>query len=180
MHEQLYAALAAEHTTLHNACSGKIKFFDISQGGLDAPLLERGVVHGDTVRRLHLLRHSDRALLIGAPTFFELWRHLPGFRWLAPLGSIPGVTPATDWLYGIWADYRLGITSTKATGTAPGPGPGPGPAASADHARGSAPTPQSEETAPSVCSSRASIGRESGHTAEEASTSTSPMPGAQR
>ena len=135
-------------------CSGNIKFHDIAANGLDDALLQRNVRHGDAVRRMHLFRHSDGAVLIGAPTFFELWKHLPGFKYLAPLGSVPGVLPVADWLYGIWADKRLGLTSTSADGPPPSQAPG-SQDESVPHSA------QCDGSSGSTCAVRANIGYES-------------------
>lgn len=131
-------------------CSGNIKFHDIAAAGLDEALLKRNVRHGDAVRRMHLFRHSDGQVLIGATTFFELWKHLPGFKYLAPLGSVPGVLPVADWLYGIWADARLGLTSTS---------PDAPPPAAGNNADVTSPA-DCGGSAGSACAVRANIGYE--------------------
>lgn len=92
----------------------KIRYFDISREGLAPELAERGVAHGDTVRRLHVLDHKDGKLHIGASGFFVTWEHLPGFRLLAPLVHVPGVLQVADAMYEWWAARRLGITKTAA------------------------------------------------------------------
>jgi demethoxyubiquinone hydroxylase (CLK1/Coq7/Cat5 family) len=48
--------------------------------------------------RFHV-QQADGQLLSGAAAFVQLWRLLPGWQWLAGLGSLPGATPVLELAY---------------------------------------------------------------------------------
>ena len=48
--------------------------------------------------RFHVQR-PDGQLISGARGFIEVWRQLPGWRWLALPASIPGVPTVMEWAY---------------------------------------------------------------------------------
>ena len=55
--------------------------------------------------RLHV-RRADGRLVSGAAAFIEIWRTLPGWRWLARLASIPGMLMMAEIAYRIFLPIR--------------------------------------------------------------------------
>lgn len=53
----------------------------------------------ETLRARFHVRHADGRLDSGARAFLALWAALPGWRWLARLGSVPGMTAVMEWTY---------------------------------------------------------------------------------
>jgi predicted DCC family thiol-disulfide oxidoreductase YuxK len=63
-----------------------LRFADVSDA---AQALPPGTTQAQLMARFHVL--SDRGeLLSGAQAFLALWAQLPGWRWLARLGRLPG------------------------------------------------------------------------------------------
>ncbi len=62
-------------------------FADVSDAALPLP---PGTTRAQLMARFHVLG-SDGALLSGAQAFLALWAALPGWRWLARIGRLPGV-----------------------------------------------------------------------------------------
>ena len=62
-------------------------FADVSDAALPLP---PGTTRAQLMARFHVLG-SDGALLSGAQAFLALWAALPGWRWLAMVGRLPGV-----------------------------------------------------------------------------------------
>lgn len=58
---------------------------------------------GDGQRQTYMARfhvqQADGTVLSGAAAFVALWAILPGWRWLARLAALPGITPCMEWLY---------------------------------------------------------------------------------
>lgn len=74
-----------------------IHFVDISRGALPSTL-PAAVSRDDLLRRFHVQR-ADGSLASGARGFIALWAALPGWRWLARLGALPGVAPLMEAAY---------------------------------------------------------------------------------
>jgi len=72
-------------------------FADVNDADLPLPA---GTTRAQLLARFHV-RGSDGRLLSGAPAFLALWAALPGWRWLAWAGRLPGV----EW--GMARLYRL-------------------------------------------------------------------------
>ena len=58
--------------------------------------------------RFHV-RRADGSLLSGAAAFIALWRVMPGWRWLARFGALPGITPVLELMYCGFLRIRPGI-----------------------------------------------------------------------
>ncbi|MCE2517157.1 MAG: DUF393 domain-containing protein [Alphaproteobacteria bacterium] len=71
-----------------------------------APLDEFGVDQASALRWLHA-RDSAGNWHIGVAAFTLIWRHLPYWRWLAPVVELPVVLPIAQWGYNRFADYRF-------------------------------------------------------------------------
>jgi 3-demethoxyubiquinol 3-hydroxylase len=78
----------------------RVCFTDVSNLAVPLPV---GTTREQLLARFHV-QSSDGKLLSGAQAFLALWAVLPGWRWLAWLGRIPGVS----WL--MERTYRLFLT----------------------------------------------------------------------
>ena len=72
-------------------------FADVSDAALPLPL---GTTLAQLLARFHV-RERDGELLSGAQAFLALWAALPGWRWLALVGRLPGAA------WGMERCYRL-------------------------------------------------------------------------
>ncbi|MES2755946.1 MAG: DUF393 domain-containing protein [Pseudomonadota bacterium] len=63
---------------------------------------------GDLMARFHV-QTADGAMLSGAAAFVALWRLFPGWRWLAKLGSLPGMRHVLELLYRAFLQLRPGV-----------------------------------------------------------------------
>lgn len=70
-------------------------FADVSDPALVPPA---GTSPQALKSRFHV-RHADGRLDSGARAFLALWAALPGWRWLARLGSVPGAPHVMEWAY---------------------------------------------------------------------------------
>jgi demethoxyubiquinone hydroxylase (CLK1/Coq7/Cat5 family) len=75
--------------------SQPLAFLDVSDSSAALP---PGTDRARLLARFHVLR-PDGTLADGASGFVALWAALPGWRWLAKLAALPGVTPAMEWGY---------------------------------------------------------------------------------
>jgi predicted DCC family thiol-disulfide oxidoreductase YuxK len=77
-------------------------FADVSDDTLPLP---PGTTRGQLLARFHV-RRADGQLLSGAPAFLALWAVLPGWRWLARAGRLPGAAWAMERLYRHFLRWR--------------------------------------------------------------------------
>lgn len=75
--------------------SQPLSFSDVSVPTLVPPT---GIGVEALMARFHV-QHADGRLESGARAFIALWALLPGWRWLARLGRVPGMTPLMEWAY---------------------------------------------------------------------------------
>lgn len=97
-------------------CSKEIRYYQrIAPEGLFAwydiatdptPLLPLDVNQADALRRLHA-KDSQNNIHIGVDAFIAIWRHLPGWRFLAAFVSVPGIRHCANFAYARFADYRF-------------------------------------------------------------------------
>lgn len=67
--------------------------------------LPSGTTREQLLSRFHV-RDSDGGLRSGAEAFLALWALLPGWRWLARIGSVPGVPWAMERVYRLFLRVR--------------------------------------------------------------------------
>ena len=77
------------------SASEPLSFQDVSH---PARALPAGTQAGALMARFHV-QHADGRLESGARAFIALWALLPGWRWLARLGRLPGMAQTMEWAY---------------------------------------------------------------------------------
>ena len=77
-------------------------FADISDAAQPLP---PGTTRERLMARFHV-RRGDGVLLSGAQAFLALWAALPGWRWLARAGRLPGVAWAMERAYLFFLRWR--------------------------------------------------------------------------
>lgn len=77
-------------------------FADVSDAGLPLP---PGATRAQLLARFHV-RGRDGELLSGAQAFLALWAALPGWRWLALLGRLPGAAWVMERAYRLFLRGR--------------------------------------------------------------------------
>ena len=71
-----------------------------------SPLLTLCVEQADALRRLHAKDSKDN-MHVGVDAFILIWRHLPRWRLLAAIVSLPGIRHGASFAYARFADYRF-------------------------------------------------------------------------
>jgi predicted DCC family thiol-disulfide oxidoreductase YuxK len=79
-----------------------VSFVDISDAAVSPP---PGVTRDDLMARFHV-QGADGQMHSGAAAFLRLWSALPGWRWLALLGRIPGATWLMERMYRLFLRGR--------------------------------------------------------------------------
>ncbi len=77
-------------------------FADVNDPALPLPV---GTTRGQLMARFHV-RSRDGQLLSGARAFLALWAALPGWRWLALIGRLPGAVWMMELLYRFFLRWR--------------------------------------------------------------------------
>ena len=77
-------------------------FADVSDAALPLP---PGTTREQLLARFHV-RSADGQLLSGAQAFLALWAVLPGWRWLALTGRVPGVAWVMERSYRLFLRWR--------------------------------------------------------------------------
>ena len=77
-------------------------FSDVSDAAQPLP---PGTTREQLLARFHVRGH-DGQLLSGAQAFLALWAALPGWRWLALIGRLPGATWAMERAYRFFLRWR--------------------------------------------------------------------------
>jgi len=68
-------------------------------------VISAGMTRAQLLQRFHV-RNMDQELVSGAKAFIALWAVLPGWRWLAKIGSLPGATWCMEILYVVFLFVR--------------------------------------------------------------------------
>jgi 3-demethoxyubiquinol 3-hydroxylase len=79
-----------------------VSFADISNAAVPLPA---GTTREQLLARFHV-QGPDGQLLSGAKAFLALWAALPGWRWLAMIGRLPGVCSAMEQTYRMFLRWR--------------------------------------------------------------------------
>jgi predicted DCC family thiol-disulfide oxidoreductase YuxK len=82
--------------------STPVCFADVSDAAQPLP---PGTTREQLLARFHV-RGSDGQLLSGAQAFLALWATLPGWRWLARVGRLPGAPWAMERVYRLFLHVR--------------------------------------------------------------------------
>jgi predicted DCC family thiol-disulfide oxidoreductase YuxK len=77
-------------------------FADVNDAALPLP---PGTTRGQLLARFHV-RGRDGQLLSGAQAFLALWAALPGWRWLALAGRLPGAAWTMERTYRLFLRWR--------------------------------------------------------------------------
>jgi predicted DCC family thiol-disulfide oxidoreductase YuxK len=77
-------------------------FADVSDPARELPT---GLSREALLARFHV-QHADGHVESGARAFLALWATLPGWRWLARLGCLPGVPVLMEGLYRVFLVFR--------------------------------------------------------------------------
>jgi predicted DCC family thiol-disulfide oxidoreductase YuxK len=77
-------------------------FADVSDAALPLP---PGTTREQLLARFHV-RSREGQLLSGAEAFLALWAALPGWRWLAMAGRLPGAAWVMERTYGLFLRWR--------------------------------------------------------------------------
>lgn len=92
-------------------------FADVSDTAVSLPL---GTTRGQLLARFHV-RDRDGQLLSGAQAFLALWAALPGWRWLAWAGRLPGAAWAMERTYHLFLRWRPTLQRWVSRLERPGP-----------------------------------------------------------
>jgi len=77
-------------------------FADVNDPALPVP---DDITREQLLARFHV-RNSDGQMLSGARAFLALWAALPGWRWLALAGRVPGAVWLMELLYRLFLRWR--------------------------------------------------------------------------
>ena len=97
----------------------QLNFADVSQSQTALP---PGGDRTAYLKRFHV-QVADGSVLSGAKAFVALWAVLPGWRWLARLASLPGVTPLMELAYRGFLTVRPQMQNIARAFEAPRVGP---------------------------------------------------------
>ncbi|MBC7939183.1 MAG: DUF393 domain-containing protein [Chitinophagaceae bacterium] len=79
-----------------------VSFVDLNDAAMPLP---PGTTREQLLARFHV-RGSDGELLSGAQAFLALWAALPGWRWLAWAGRLPGMAGLMERIYRLFLRCR--------------------------------------------------------------------------
>jgi predicted DCC family thiol-disulfide oxidoreductase YuxK len=96
-------------------CSREVRFYQgragaasfawVDVAGSDDAALGPGLTRAAALARMHL-RRADGTIVTGAAAFAEIWRFMPGLRWLGRLMAIPPFGALAELGYGVFLRAR--------------------------------------------------------------------------
>ena len=93
--------------TKRDAGRGIVKFVDIADPNYD-PQANAGVDFETAMGVIHAVL-PDGTVIKNVEVFRQVYEHL-GMGWVYAITKVPIVGKVADWLYGVWANWRLKIT----------------------------------------------------------------------
>ena len=84
-----------------------LKFLDINNPDLSLEL-EYGITYKQELERIHAIK-NDSSLIKDIEVFQEAY-NLNGLGWIYAPTKLPIIDRLTEFIYGMWAKYRLKIT----------------------------------------------------------------------
>ena len=93
--------------TEKDAGRGIVKFVDIASPEFD-PQEHGGIDFETAMGRIHAIL-ADGTIIKNVEVFRHVYESL-GMGWVYAITKVPGLGLIADWLYGIWADWRLKLT----------------------------------------------------------------------
>ncbi|MEM8722233.1 MAG: DUF393 domain-containing protein [Cyanobacteria bacterium P01_G01_bin.39] len=93
--------------TKKDAGQGIIKFVDIARLDYD-PQEHGGIGFATAMGRIHAIL-ADGTIIRDVEVFRQAYESL-GMGWIYAITKVPVLGAIADWLYGIWADWRLKLT----------------------------------------------------------------------
>ncbi|MBE9031086.1 DUF393 domain-containing protein [filamentous cyanobacterium LEGE 11480] len=93
--------------TKKDAGRGLVAFVDVAADDYD-PAKNGGVDFATAMGVIHAVR-PDGSLVKNVAVFREVYEIL-GMGWIYAITKLPVIGPLADWVYGIWADWRLAVT----------------------------------------------------------------------
>ena len=122
----IYRGLAPLRSLRSLGPNGPVCFADVSDAAHPLPVaLPPGTTREQLLARFHV-RSRDGQLLSGAQAFLALWAVLPGWRWLALAGRLPGAAWVMERTYRLFLRWRPMLQRWAARLDQPG-GDQPGP-----------------------------------------------------
>ena len=97
-------SLCRREVNLYKNISGdNVEWKDVS--ALPAGMIDPDLSKCDAMARFHVRKETGE-LVSGATAFAAVWRHMPGFRILAPVLSWPGIRQIAEGLYRVFLLMR--------------------------------------------------------------------------
>lgn len=93
--------------TKRDAGRGLVKFVDVAADDYD-PAANAGIDFATAMGVIHAVR-ADGTIVKNVAVFREVYEIL-GLGWVYAITKLPVIGPLADWVYGIWADWRLAMT----------------------------------------------------------------------
>jgi len=88
----------------------RIAWVDISHGAAD--LARDGVTSEQALDRIHA-RMPDGRLISGPRVFVEIWKRIPGLRWITPIAGSPPAIAVMEPAYAWFAKRRRRVTGRE-------------------------------------------------------------------